>query len=1712
MKNRRTIHKALCMLMAAVMLVPMLASCAPSLEDPEPSVLSNISFTPQKADEAGVAYDSGFIITATVALSQRELEQNLTVEPEFEYTISKTDGGFILKPEQPLLENTVYSFTLGTKEGRTRTWAFQTRRPFGIVSTTPATDSDEVNTYSGIEIETTHYGVDMTGYLEIDPPVQGHFESRGYTSVFYPDEYFLSNTKYTVTVKKGLESPFGDILAEDYRFSFTTMAGEDIYYGKGERPNYLFGEFSETFLSTDIPLVELGVPQGGNSQTITTGVYKFSGSDQYAEALAAHDAFIKGGGHADQFAYPTDSLEHLVTFSSKLVMKGGYGNAGYVVFDKPLPKGWYLLTLSAPDGQGKNATLQKLIQVSDVSVYTQSLNGETLVWLNSAATGQPINAAGVGVLRPGEKAPTLSATTDKNGIAVLSTKSVQDDAYLITKVDAENEFVDKIPLAEYTEPQMSELYYSFLYKDRELYLPTDNVNFWGRLAPRKEGVKLPAALKAELTGSAWASPADPEAAVLSVPVTLQPDGTFTGKLPIENIASDWYTLRVTDDAGKVYCESGFRVYEYEKPLYVVNVTTQKPFYTAREKVDFNLKSTFYNGTPAPNLAFETHSLGDNPVTVTTDLTGLGTVYINEDKRAFEDHTTWDPFYSSAYFNSTGMEGQYYAAFGQALIFPRDTMLQAERVKNGYQYDLNITTNRVDTSKVQTADDVWANYPQNITGAAVNIPVTVSVYRMDYIKEYADSYYDPINKVTVPFYTYREQQTLENQYTVNTLNGKATLKNLPNPKSSEQYYRIELSCKDTAGMKIENSVYIGYYSDSRDSISDLKYYRYANIKENEADYTGGYRSGYWYNDGSTASYEIGESVDIQLLENSKPVSLQGSMLYTVLQDKILERGVVANQSTFSFAEAEKHLPNITIRGAYFDGRHVYTVDECRANFAPKAREVDITVTPDKPDYRPGDKVNLKITAAGRDGKPVQGDMVISVVDEAMFTLAPQYTDPAQTLYQSVYSYPVASFASYVQHSFYESGGGKGGGGGEGGGDIRDAFKDAAFFQPVTTDVNGAASVSFTLPENLTSWRITTVSVADTGKLIAGVNLTNINAKLPLFVSPVYNTTYVEGDDIAFTARAYGDKVVNITPVDFTATVTGGNKVKEELKTTNTADEYAMFNFGKLGAGDYKATFRVQVGEDTDAVEYPFTVKQSGLQMQVTHEVAPNAVSSLSPLKYPVWLGFYDSQYKDYMLTLNNLLSAAGERADQRVAYAVASKLMRQYAEEDEILPSEDPIDVTDYQNSLGGVRVYSYDSTDVQLTARVAAAAPELFNTQTMIKYFNDVLSYGGWGDNTSAAAAIMGLAALKQPVLTDAKALLKKADVLIDLDFLYLTAALAYLGDTDAAQKAYDTYVAPSIVKNEMWSYYDVTIRPRPVNDMFAGYQTDGTIQSQEAGGKGGSMAPDALTQTGANLKRTALAMLISMKLGQDDTESLLAYIRDNSAYDVATLLEQTAYVNSFVPKTTDTAVVAFNKGLFPTNLELKKYGIRFVPFSKSQLAKSNITVKNGSVGIMASYTGVPGNLSPKASPDISIEKTIRPQAGGSLKAGGLVQVVLKVHLNENAPVGIYNLKEWIPSSLRFDSVDYSSKPDGGIWLDAREGQQLTMCLYRSGIVQTQDGTTPKQRTDYTFTYLARCVTEGDCKIDSTYIVNPASGAVACTKAGEILSVKGFKQSVTKSE
>ena len=169
------------------------------------------------------------------------------------------------------------------------------------------------------------------------------------------------------------------------------------------------------------------------------------------------------------------------------------------------------------------------------------------------------------------------------------------------------------------------------------------------------------------------------------------------------------------------------------------------------------------------------------------------------------------------------------------------------------------------------------------------------------------------------------------------------------------------------------------------------------------------------------------------------------------------------------------------------------------------DLRVELTPDATDYRPGQGGSCTIRVSTADGQPVEGEVAIGVVDQAVFELE---RDPAPTL--STFAIPQpSSLVELVRGSacddpaaalaeLFTSGGllkgrrlGEGvfgsrsGGGrrravGRGGGSrgsesalprVRRDFRPTAYWHPaVRTDVLGEARIDFALPDSLTAWRL------------------------------------------------------------------------------------------------------------------------------------------------------------------------------------------------------------------------------------------------------------------------------------------------------------------------------------------------------------------------------------------------------------------------------------------------------------------------------------------------------------------------------------------------------------------------------------------------------------------------------------------------------------------
>src|SRR5262249_27556560 len=251
-----------------------------------------------------------------------------------------------------------------------------------------------------------------------------------------------------------------------------------------------------------------------------------------------------------------------------------------------------------------------------------------------------------------------------------------------------------------------------------------------------------------------------------------------------------------------------------------------------------------------------------------------------------------------------------------------------------------------------------------------------------------------------------------------------------------------------------------------------------------------------------------------------------------------------------------------------------------------QELTISVTPDKPEAGPRDQVSYTVKATDFSGKGVRAEVGLALVDKAVLSLA---DDPNPTFKQAFYTKrPLGVFTSQSLTALVDrvtlklQPGDKGGGGGVNSDVlIRRNFPDTAYWNPsVVTGDDGTAKVTLTLPDNLTTWRMTARGLtADTR---VGQATADLAATRPLLIRPALPRFLTAGDKLAIQAV-----VQNNTPNAIDATVT------LELEETGRQGDQETGKPGMLVQMSADAKQSVQVpANSTAVVRWPADVLAAG----------------------------------------------------------------------------------------------------------------------------------------------------------------------------------------------------------------------------------------------------------------------------------------------------------------------------------------------------------------------------------------------------------------------------------------------------------------------------------------------------------------------------------------
>ncbi|MCL2528437.1 MAG: Ig-like domain-containing protein [Defluviitaleaceae bacterium] len=1260
-----------------------------------PSAIGQLSITPVTTTDFGVATDSAFLITSD-NLTEAHLRAYLSASKAF--TISAQTGNtFLLEFDEELTSNQIYNIVYAPPGMQSTSHAFQTMDIFRITSTTPATHTHGIPVNTGIEVT---FSQALEGNFEdaftIDPPVQGSFIQRGNTHIFVPDG-LAYQTAYTVTISQTLESTMGYTLAEEFSFTFTTQ------WGMANIPTVsLSGSEYETFLPWNEVFIAINISRDFPERDFTVRLYDLQTPQQFLNFTGT-----SSGQLVDTFELEAREFE--AEFQSFF----------YLFLDQTLPVGYYVAEVR-PAGN-PDIVLHKFIQVSPVSVYSLSIDGELVFWIHDAATGQP--AVGAQIRINGAAA----ATTNNSGIAIVET-SAQSRANIT--IDYADYFTFAYVKQTFAQRPLliSDRFLSYIYTDRPSYRPNDTMDIFGVVRPRYGQSHRPDDVLTLRIGD-----------MLVLPVTLDRMNSFAMRVPVTNMFG--HVDIILEVNGERLMSTWVRFHDYTNLSFVLEGGLDRVAYMAGDTAQAEVSVSTFTGVPMEGITL-THGWGDNRTSMVTNNYGIATAGLPVSTR-----WGWRPQWES-FWLSVASDAQISQAITLPyIVVPADIMLEHEMDGS----TATITTNRILIERLNdhfTAEDRWGHLdPDIFRGPAVDADFTITITRYVTTRTIARQTYDHINRRTVTTYDFSTVDYVYRTIHGRTEDGIATITGLPTSDDPMIRYRIEVSYQDTGGRTITVSMFDSGWRHFQQESSIRHFGLLIEERRMRVNQTG--------------YIVLGEGYNMWWGNDQRVPITQGRLLTVLVRDGVIAANVGSPAGTpVTFTEA--CITSAFVFGAYFDGRYIFPIAHpLTLYYDYTQRELDIGLTFDAEIYSPGDEVTVTIQSAP------QAQVVISVVDETSIITDWHRPSFLSRLYHSSWAHwpNVRHFASHTQHNFGGAGGGAEGGGGDNGGAdgaLRGRFIDNPVFEVVQTDANGRATLTFTLPEQVTSWRVTAIGLTAGG--LAGDVRYNILAHLDFYVDLMLTTEYIVGDDIAAVARVVG----YTGPVNFAYSVLQGGAVVHS--GTQTASRTMMLNAGKLPAGEYTMQVTATAGGHSDGMELPFTVAEGGLILptRTSGQLIPTSFDYLAMRPLPVRVTLTNANIGPLSSILHGVWDGGSFRTDVMAANSFINYF---FGHTDELQPV--PVQV-----SSGGIPQLTYETADFYYTARFAASFPEFVNGPALIRYINSEM-YDA--NPTMRAAGLLALAAIGEPVLLRIQEEISGLEARDTMTMLYLAAALVAIGDDAGA-------------------------------------------------------------------------------------------------------------------------------------------------------------------------------------------------------------------------------------------------------------------------------------------------------------------------------------------
>jgi len=1572
----------------------------------------NFTLTAEVEDGQGIDARTSFLLESKTKITINDVKDfikaSVSIEPSFEQV---SDFVIRITFDEPLPEGEVIQITLdsavlnesGELQNRDYGWAFQVRDPFKVIEQIPATQRSNVPSNTGIEFTFSNENVSIEEFqrtFSISPEVEGRFEKERDTLIFVP--FSLENrTVYTVTIDgslspDGSEDTLGETLVTIFETEATPGPVEEVISFYQDINHFAPGETIE---------IGTGYSREPTPGTVTGTFYKFTSADDYGATLKSFSGIHWRRNLPKEDILGSAAIESEIDATFTKVANGSGFVSQSLSLDGSLEKGVYALNVS-----GETFSSWTFVDVSDLAAYYATASNKQLVWVNDITTDSAVSGATVSSLFLNE-----STLTDAKGTVTLSPLSSEtpQDIILI-------EHGDDVLAAEHNSPlsyydfgggsynvygwwMTSGDYWAHMYTDRTSYLPTDKIEVWGYLRDR-DGMEDIRSVELILSnrGSQYNR--------VEVEVI---DGFYRATIDTYNYQPEWYNLRVMYGDVSLSSQS-LTILDYTKPAYELSVSSNAEVIKAGESVELDMHGAFFDGTPVKGLPLSVNHGKANIATVTLD--GSGDAHLSHTPSGFQSgHLTQNYSFTIA---PTRVEEGEIQTRESVIVLLTETYADADGEIDGTQGSIEFTTYQTDKEAVRLSQ--WN--PQFDAKPGQTVKGSVTQRWSERIEE--GIIYDDISKTTRPKYRFVQHEDVVNEFEVTTGDDAKARYTFEAPRDDAQY-SVAYSVTDEHGAIYQSIEYLNRSYIERDAVGPL--YFGANLNQ-------------------TLGLGLGEELEIEVVRNQVPfVPLStGSFLYFEAQRGIHDV-TVSKEPNYTFTFRDDHVPDVYIFGVYFDGDSYAMIGgsglDSPGGFhvpmdqSPRQLELDISA-PET--VRPGEDVKISVEVTDLDGNPVESQVNLSLVDEAYFALFPGYLDPLAVVYSRVVD---GVFRVSVTRQIEQLIGGAEGGGG-GGDEGRSDFKDTAAFVTIDTDARGHAEAHITLPDNLTSWRISAQAISLTNFATgpyAGHTIENIDATLPYFVVPVMKDSYLDGDTPQIVVRSAGTELFENDTVDYRMWIQGDDA--EEQHASALSGETVRFDLPDLPPGVYGVTIDGESNGKEDRVTREVTILSSRIQVPVisTQDLEPG-MQLVPETDGLTWIRFMDDSRGKLYGPARSLSWSYGDRVDQLLARNVANDLINREFDGNRTVENGS---LFDYQDENGLIRLLPYAETNVELTAKVAFTDGLVFDPNSLRVGLNDLLDVEEPLSEEEYAWMLAGRAALSEPVLLEMRALLEETDEENLEVRLPLILGLYYIGATEEAREQY----------REITDTTKVTLARRSL---------------------------DVKNET-TKFELTSLLGILAAGLNEPQVDEYWNYLQHTRSEETTVVLEKSLMLEEWVTHLSDkmpTVEYTLHGERVKQKLE-NGYSDRIV-LRPDEFAGLNL-MSDGDVVVVTERFGGPEELEGEPTDRINMQREYRVngQVTNTFKEGDLVEIRIKRSFESaDFTKSTYELIDVLPSGLSLVSSPRSVGSYGSgtsycvNWPRKMVDNRVTFFTWAS---YTYGGCDPQ-----TTIYYARVVTPG------TYEAEPA--------------------------